>query len=468
MVADKNLCILILAGGKGTRMKSSSPKPMHRVCGRAMLGHILKTAQEVKPCAMGVLIGWQAALLKKSVTENLANWDIKNPVAFVVQKELTGSGTAARAAVSFFGKYKRVLILAGDAPLIESLTLLRLIKHHDASGALCTVLTVEVPCPKGYGRIVREDGGGFCRIVEESETDAKTSLIKEVNSGMYIFETAPLIEKLKLLKPQGPKREYYLTDVLSLLKNGGGKVEVFKAEDYREAMGINSKKQLAQAAALMRVKTNEKLMDAGVIIIDPQVTYIEDTVKIGEDTQVYPNAFICGKTVIGKNCFIGPSCWLENCQISDGAVIKGGSYIVESNVGKNCQVGPYAYLRPQSVLKDNAKAGDFVEIKKSVIGQGSKVPHLSYVGDSVIGKKVNIGAGTITCNYDGKAKHQTLIGDGAFVGSNTNFVAPVKIGRDVKIGAGSTITEDIPRGALAIARARQVNLIKDVKKDKTK
>ncbi len=458
MVAKKNLGVLILAGGKGTRMYSSLPKPLHAVCGEPILSHILKKAQKLKAEGLCVLVGHQADLLKKTVQDNLSNWGIKTPVDFALQTELTGSGTAVKSAIDFIRKFKNILILAGDAPLIEADTLSAMNKSHNKSGAACTVFTISLDNPKGYGRIVRDAEGDFVKITEESETDAKTALIKEVNSGMYIFDTAKLEAMLKLLKPQGPKKEYYLTDVLGFLKSKGDKVAVYQAADYTEAMGINSKRQLAEASAIMCAKTNNKLMDAGVTMINPQAAYIGADVKIGADTIIYPDVFISGKTVIGKDCFIGPGCWIENSTIKDGATIKSGCYIVDSRIDALCQVGPYAHLRPATVLKEGAKVGNYVEIKKSTIGKGSKVPHLTYIGDCEMGSKVNVGAGSITCNYDGVNKHKTIIKDNVFVGSNTNFVAPVTIGAGARIGAGSTITQDIPAGDLAIARARQVNL----------
>jgi len=466
MVANKNLCVLILAGGKGTRMKSETPKPLHVICGGEILSHILKTAQALKPSAIGILTGHRADFVRQTVQENLSLWGIKTPVEFVLQKELTGSGTAAKDSIPFIRKYKNVLILAGDAPLVRASTLNNLIKKHNASKASCTVFTVEIEDPTGYGRIVKNADGTFEKIVEQSEADAKTAAIKEINSGMYIFNSAELISVLKLLRPQGVKKEYYLTDALGFLKQKGLKVEVFKAEDFREAMGINSKAQLAQAAKIMRQRINDKFMEDGVTFINPEVTYIDATVKIGADSTVYPNTFISGKTVIGKNCVIGPDCWIENSVIKDGCNVKSGSYITDSQIDKDCQIGPYARLRPLSHISEGAKIGNFVEIKKSSVGKGSKVQHLTYIGDTLMGAGVNIGAGTITCNYDGVNKHQTVIADDVFVGSNTNFVAPVKVAKGAKIGAGSTITEDIPAGALSIARARQVNLKtkKEIKK----
>ncbi|MDR0734349.1 MAG: bifunctional UDP-N-acetylglucosamine diphosphorylase/glucosamine-1-phosphate N-acetyltransferase GlmU [Elusimicrobiota bacterium] len=469
MVAKNNLCVLVLAGGKGTRMKSAIPKPLHKICGAEILSHILKEAQSLKPSRIGVLTGHQAELVRETVKNNLQNWGIKTPVDFILQKELTGSGTAAKDSVPFMRRYAQILILAGDAPLIRAATLKNLIQAHNRTKAACTVLTVDIDNPKGYGRVLKDAEGNFAAIIEESETNQTTAAIREINSGIYIFDVKSLLAALPLLKPQGPKKEYYLTDTLALLKQKGLRVEVFKAADYKEAMGINSKKQLADAAALMQAAVNDALMESGVTIVSPRGTYIESTVKIGADSVIYPNTFIKGHTVIGPRCVIGPNCWIEDSVLAEDVRLKTGCYLTQASLAKGCTAGPYAHLRPAAIIKENAKIGNFVEIKKSVIGPGSKVPHLTYVGDSEIGSKVNIGAGTITCNYDGVNKHKTVIGDGVFVGSNTNFVAPVVIGKGVKIGAGSTITQDIPAAMLAIARARQVNLIiKNKQKDKKK
>ena len=452
MVAKNNLCVLVLAGGKGTRMKSGLPKPLHKICGVEILAHILKEAVALKPARIGVLTGYQSELVKETVKNNLQNWGIKIPVDFIYQKELTGSGTAAKYSIPFMKKYGQILILAGDAPLIKAQTLKSLVQKHKKAKAACTVFAVEADNPKGYGRIIKDSKNNFIKIVEESETDSTTAAIKEVNSGMYIFDVKALLSALPLLKPQGPKKEYYLTDTLAILQQKGRCIEVFTSADYTQALGINSKKQLAEAAKIMQTRINDKLMDEGVTLIDPGAAYISKEAKIGADTIIYPGVFIEGNTIIGPNCIIG-----------------AGSYLNNAKVEANCKVGPYAHLRPGTILKEGVKAGNFVEIKKSTIGKGSKVPHLSYVGDSELGENVNIGAGSITCNYDGVKKHKTIIMDGVFVGSNTNFVAPVVIGEGAKTGAGSTITRDIPPGTLAIARARQVNLVvKKLKKENKK
>ncbi len=460
MVAKKNLCVLILAGGKGTRMKSALPKPLHAVNGAPILSYIIKTSQRLKPAAIGVLTGHQSAEVKTFVQDNLSAWGIKTPVDFLLQKNLSGSGTAAKDSLPFFKKYQDVLILAGDAPLIQTDTLKALYKQHSKDGAACTVFSVNVDNPYGYGRIVRDAKNNFLNITEEAGATARVKAIREVNSGIYIFNTAKLSAMLKFLKPQGPKKEYYLTEVLGLLKQKGGKISVFTGADYTEALGINSMAQLAQAAKIMRARVAAKHMANGVNLITPEASYIEEDVKIGQGTIIYPGCNLMGKTVIGKNCFIEPACWIEDGLIKNNVHIKRGCYIKSSQMDDDTAAGPYAHLRPGAILKQGAKVGNFVEIKKAVIGKGSKVPHLTYIGDAVLGQKVNVGAGSITCNYDGAKKHQTKIGDNVFVGSNTNFVAPVVIGRGAKIGAGSTITQDIPSGYLSIARARQVNLNK--------
>ncbi len=460
MVAKKNLCVLILAGGQGTRMKSALPKVLHKICGAPLISHILREVSLLKPAAIGILTGHQSDFVRETIKNNLSNWGIKTPVDFLLQKNLTGSGTAVKDSLSFIKKYDQVLILAGDAPLITAEVLKKLVKYHKAKNPSCTVLSVIQPNPFGYGRIVKNEKGLFKEIVEQAHTDAKTAAIKEVNSGIYIFEVKPLTKALGKLKPQGPKHEYYLTDTLAMFD----KTEVMSEQDYICAMGINSKAQLAQAQALMQERINKKHLDNGVIIINPGATYISAQAKIGQDSVIYPNTFIEGNTIIGQNCIVEPSNWIINSTISDNCHIKSGCYVEESSLANNCQIGPYAHLRPKSILKEKVKSGNFIEIKNSVIGEGSKVPHLTYIGDCQMGKNVNVGAGSITCNYDGKNKHQTIIGDNVFVGSNTNFVAPVKVENNAKIAAGSTITQNIPEGVLAIARNRQVNLDKKGKK----
>ena len=466
MVAQNNLCILILAAGKGTRMKSSLPKPLHSVCGMPILGHILKVSQSLNPAAIGIVVGHESDLVIETVKANLAKWNISAPVVFVKQTDLSGSGSAVKAALPLLQKFETVLVLNGDTPLLLGKTLQDMLHTFTAEKASSLVLGVTVPDPAGYGRILREADGTFQKIVEDADADEDTKKIAEINSGMYIFSSKELQTALTQLTPQGSKNEYYLTDTLSLIKQMNQRVLVFHSADYKQALGVNSKAQLAQAQQIMRSRVAQELMDNGVTLLQPDQTYIDPGVQIGADTVICPGCYILGKTVIGKNCVLEGGVYIKDSTIADNVTLKMGTYVEESTVAENCQLGPYAHLRPKSVLCKGAKVGNFSEIKKAVIGEGSKVNHLSYIGDTQMGAGVNVGAGTITCNYDGKNKHQTIIEDHVFIGSNVNFVAPVTVREYAKIGAGSTITKEIPAESLGIARARQVVLEnKGVKKN---
>lgn len=435
-IKNSDFCVLITAAGKGTRMGSDLPKSLQVLAGMPIIAYILQTAQKLNPSRMGIVVNERNGLLEKAIIENAKKWSLKTKVEFMVQKKADGTAPAVKCASNFLKKHKKVLILCGDTPMLEQKTLINFKKDFSKRQPLCSVLTSRTPNPHGYGRIVK-DKQNIIHIVEEDHATEQIRKIKEVNSGVYIFDIKALFSVLGKIKPKGNKKEYYLTDAIELLGKKG-KTTKFNMGDFKQAMGINSKKHLAEAETILRHKTLDKLMASGVGIIDPANTYIDGKTKIGRDTIIQPNVYI-ENSKIGKNC-----------------TIKMGSYIVDSKIGNGVQIGPYAHLRPESDIGDNAKIGNFSEIKKSKIGAGSKVPHLSYIGDSVIGKKVNIGAGTITCNYDGKNKHKTTIGDNVFVGSNVNFIAPVKIGSGAKIGAGSTITENISKNTLAIARARQI------------
>jgi len=451
----KDLGLLVLAAGMGTRMKSALPKVLHRIAGRPLVGHVLKTAEAVRPAAAGVVVGHGAELVAEELGK-AAEWGVKLAPEVLRQHELSGSGRAAFEALPFIKKFQEVIVLCGDAPLLRAETLSALLEQFRKSGASSTVLTACVPDPHGYGRIVKNKAGEVERIVEQSEADASIAAITEINSGMYVFKAAALAAALPQLKQKGPKKEYYLTDVLELIRSAGGKVTAHLAADYREILGINSRVQLAEAAAILRERILLKLMDSGVTVLDPATAYIDDTVAIGQDTVIQPSVSISGATVIGKNCVIGPNCFLNDAVLGDDTVVKFGSRIDGASAEPGCEIGPMAHLRPGAKLKDGAKVGNFSEVKKSVIGSHSKVNHLSYIGDATVGERVNIGAGTITCNYDGVKKHPTVLGDRVFVGSNVNLVAPVTVGAGAVIAAGSTITDDIPEGTLAIARERQV------------
>ena len=458
MVAQKNLCVLILAAGKGTRMKSALPKPMHPVCGRPMLAYSLRAAQALHPDTICVIVGHEAALVQEQVQAHLADWGITAPVVFAEQKELNGSAGAVRAAGDLLGQFREVIVLNGDAPLISSAALQKMLAQFRASYAGASVMAMQVENPTGYGRIVRGPDGGFAKIVEETDTDETTRPIQEVNGGMYVFEGQALVRALALLTPQGPKKEFYLTDTLTFIKGFGMPALVYVLQDNKQALGVNSRAELALAEQFMRKNITDNLLAAGVRLVCPEQTYVEDTVQIGADTTIFPGCYLEGNTTIGKNCRIEGNVVIRNCKIGDNVLIRMGSYMEESTVAEQCEVGPYARLRPGAELKTKAKVGNFCEVKNSVIGEGSKVNHLTYIGDTDMGAGVNIGAGTITCNYDGQKKHRTIIGDHCFVGSNVNFVAPVEVKPYSKIGAGSTITKEVPEGSLAIARSRQVVL----------
>ena len=457
MVAQNNLCILILAAGKGTRMKSSLPKPLHPVCGLPMVAHSLRAAQALNPGAIGVIVGHEAPKVMEEITAHLQTWGITAPVVFAEQKELNGSGGAVQAALPLITRFESVMILNGDAPLTRPETLQKMYEDFIGKQAGASVLSIRIDNPAGYGRIVRENDGCFGCIVEDADTDENTRTITEVNGGMYVFNGPALVDGLGKLTPQGPKHEFYLTDTLTFIKETKPAI-VYRLADFEESLGVNSRAELAQAEAIMRRRINAKFMADGVRIVRPEATYIDEGVQIGADTTVFPDTYIEGNTKIGSNCLIEGNVMIRNCQIADNVTIRMGSYCDDSRVSEFCEVGPYARLRPGAELKTKAKVGNFSEVKKSVIGEGSKVNHLTYIGDTDMGAGVNIGAGTITCNYDGAKKHRTIIGDHCFIGSNTNFVAPVEVKPYSKIGAGSTITKEVPQDSLAIARARQVVL----------
>lgn len=443
---------VVLAAGLGTRMKSRIPKVLHKVVGKPMVSHVLSAVrqaavQDTKDII--VVLGFAGEKVEQELGPDYR---------YVFQKEQRGTGHALLQALPLLQEYAEgtCLVLCGDTPLLTGETLEKLIAHHQQSKAKATILTTHVPDPTGYGRIV-SGPRGIERIVEEKDASPEEKKITEINTGAYCFEVAVLREGLTRLTPANAQGEYYLTDVIKFLVADNERVETFLLADYREALGINNRVQLAEAEAYLRAKVLQRHMLQGVTVVDPSNTYVAEDVEIGMDTILYPGVILEGKTVIGENCVIGPdTCIIESHIADDCSIIH--SYLSEAKVGPECTIGPYSYLRPGTELAERVKVGDFAEVKKSFIGKGSKIPHLSYVGDSVIGAGVNIGAGTITCNYDGERKNPTIIGDGVFVGSNTNLVAPIKVGDGAYIGAGSTVTKDIPAGALAVARGEQRNI----------
>jgi len=375
-------------------------------------------------------------------------------VRSVVQKERLGSGHAVQQARAECGE-GMILVLPGDMPLLSVETIGRLVDHHRKSRAAATVLTAVVAEPQSYGRVVRQ-GGRVKKIVEERDATAAEKKIAEINTSVYCFAAARLWQALGKVRPNNDQGEYYLTDVIGILARAGARVDAVVTPDPGEAAGVNDRKQLAAVAAVQRRRILDRLMEGGVTVLDPASTYIEDAVTIGPDTTIYPQVVIEGQSSIGGECVIGVGCHVSSSRMADRVTLLPYCVVKESAIEEAATLGPFCHLRPLSHVGAKAKVGNFVELKKSTIGRGSKVPHLSYVGDATVGEGVNVGAGTITCNYDGVHKHETKIGDRAFIGTNTSLVAPVTVGEGAYIGAGSTITKDVPPGALAVGRAQQI------------
>jgi bifunctional UDP-N-acetylglucosamine pyrophosphorylase/glucosamine-1-phosphate N-acetyltransferase len=432
-------------------MRSQLPKVVHQVAGQPMVVHVANAVRQAGIQRQILVVGHG----RQAVEALFA----PGSVEFVVQAEQLGTGHALLQAADKISGDDTILVLAGDTPLLQAATLQTLITAHQQSGAAATVLSTQVDDPSGYGRIVRDGQGSFSAIIEEKDASPAEKQITEINSGMYCFQVQPALAALSGIGSANAQGEYYLTEILPLLIKQGQQVEVLQLDAREDIYGINDRVQLAQAEAILRRRKNEDLMRGGVTIIDPQATYIDSQVEIGPDTIIYPGTIIRGLTCIGRACEIGPGTHISSSSIGDQVIIEN-SRIKEAQVGDECTIGPFSYLRPQAVLHRRVKVGDFVEIKKSTLGEGSKAPHLSYIGDAQVGKGVNIGAGTITCNYDGTNKSVTIIEDGVFIGSNTNLVAPIKIGAYSVTGAGSTLTRDVPAETLAVERAEQRHLKK--------
>lgn len=445
----EKLTAVILAAGKGTRMKSKLPKVLHKVGGRPMLEHVLDAAETAGCRDNVVVIGHGAELVRTAVGGR---------ARIALQEEQLGTGHAVlqaeKALQDFTGT---VMILCGDTPLLEAKELKKFYEAHKASGAAATVMSAIMEDPSGYGRILRDARGDVAGIVEEKDADAEQKAVCEINTGNYCVEAPLLFEVLKTLGHDNAQGEYYLTDVLSKLRALGKKVGGMVTADSEMTMGVNSRRQLALAEAAMRRRILEHWMDEGVTVMDPASTFIEKTVTIAPDTVIYPYTWLQGETIIGEDCQIGPNVRLENVKAAAGCQLHF-LYAHDCTVGAGVTAGPYVHLRPDSVIGNDVRIGNFVEVKNSVVGEGSKLPHLQYIGDSDVGKNVNMGCGCITVNYDSKFKHRTVIGDNAFVGCNSNLVAPVTIGADTYIAAGSTITKDVPEDALGVGRARQTNI----------
>ncbi|MBQ6807937.1 MAG: bifunctional UDP-N-acetylglucosamine diphosphorylase/glucosamine-1-phosphate N-acetyltransferase GlmU [Firmicutes bacterium] len=424
---------VILAAGKGTRMKSALPKVLHQIAGQSLVQYAVDAAKGAGAGRICLVVGHGAEQVQEAMGEEYL---------YAVQEQQLGTGHALQTALPAFSQLPAaLLVLCGDTPLLTAETLSALAQQFFAEQADCTVMSAVLPDGGNYGRILRDEKGGVCGIIEARDSTPEQLAIREINSGVYCFRTEVLLQVIGDLRPNNDQGELYLTDVLASLHRLGRKVTAFVCPDANEILGVNDRAQLAELTALMRKRINRRWMLEGVTMIDPETVYIDAKVEIGPDTILEPQVYLHGNTVIGSGCKVGP-----------------GVKVVDSQVGDQCILGPFTYLRPGTVLAEKVKAGHFVEIKKSRIGKGSKVPHLSYIGDTIIGEGVNIGCGTITCNYDGVHKHTTVIEDQAFIGSNTNLVPPVTVGKRSTVAAGSTITEDVPADSLAIARGHQRNI----------
>lgn len=444
------IACVILAAGQGKRMKSSMPKVLHKVCGMPMLQAVIETAAKLNPERVIVVAGKHIDEIKKEIAAP--------DVRFMLQKEPKGTGDALKSAMPALKGFRGVVIvLNGDTPLIEPKTIKRFLLLHQKNHCAISVLSFRAEDPRGYGRVVRDRTGKFLAIVEEKDADQSQKNIHEVNSGVYAInhDVFSLLDRLAMNRQKG---EYYLTDIVSLSLRQGLQTSAFAIGDEAEFMGVNTREELLRASEIMRQSVVRKCISRGVNLLDPASVFIHPYTSIGRDTTVYPNVFIEAGTTIGSGVTIYPHVRILRSTIDDYAVIKDSTVIEDSHISTRASVGPFAHIRPGSEIGAHAKIGNFVELKKTVIGKGAKASHLSYLGDAVIGCDVNIGAGTITCNYDGQKKHQTIIGDNVFVGSDTQFIAPVKIGKGAYIGAGSTITRDVPPGSLAVSRSEQRNI----------
>ena len=443
--------LVILAAGKGTRMKSAEPKVLHRAGDRLLIDHVLGAAQSLDATSTTIIVGHMADRIREALGHRAG-------LRFALQEPQLGTGHALlQAEPHLAGAAGTVVLLSGDVPLLRPDTLRTLVATHERSGAAATVLTARVAQPDGYGRIVREHGR-IVGIVEHKDATPAERAIDEINSGIYAFALEPLFDALRSIGSANAQGEYYLPDLVRIYRARGLQVETVLLEDPREILGVNSRRELADVAAILKTTRNEALMDAGVSIVDPASAWIGPDVEIGRDTIVHPNVHLEGRTRIGERCEINASVRIVDSTLEDGVVINNFCVIRESHIRAGAQIGPFAHIRPQSDVGEGAHVGNFTELKKTTLGKGSKANHLSYLGDATIGEKVNIGAGTITCNYDGVNKHKTTIEDGVFIGSDTQLVAPVRIGKGAYVGAGSTITKDVPPEALALTRVPQRNI----------
>ena len=446
---ETDLDILILAAGLGTRMKSNLAKVLHKLDGRPLINHVCDAALSLAPRKIYVVVGYQREDVETAVLSELD----ESKAAFVWQKQQLGTGDAVNAARELLeNQDSTLLVLSGDVPMIRAETLVELTKIHNefrGRGAACTVLTVRLKDPTGYGRVVRDENGMFERIIEQKDAGPEQLEIDEINSGIYCFNTRKLFTALSQIHNNNAQGEYYLTDVPKILLDAGEDIAIFQCSDPREVEGVNDRRQLADMEKQIRRRTVAKLMiESGVTFIDPKAAYISARATVGRDTVIHPNVTIEGDSVIGEGCVIRSGTRIHFSKIGNNVEIRDNCLIRDSEVGDFCTLGPMAHLRGHAVMADKAQVGNFVELKKTNLGRGSKASHLSYLGDATIGEKTNIGAGTITCNYDGKNKHETHIGDNVKIGSDTMLVAPITVGDGAVTGAGSVVTKDVEANSL--------------------
>jgi bifunctional UDP-N-acetylglucosamine pyrophosphorylase/glucosamine-1-phosphate N-acetyltransferase len=443
---------IVLAAGEGTRMKSSLPKVLHNVAGRSLLGHVLHAVNQLQPAELRVVVGAG----REEVIAHLA--EISPKATTIFQEVRGGTGHAARLALAGSSPKGVVLILAGDTPLLTADSLKQFVEMHSKGKFAASVLTAEHSDPTGYGRIIRDDNDELLRIVEEKDASEDEKYIFEINSGVYAFDGEKLGVALAKLTKANAQGELYLTDVIGILKSAGESIAAVMIDDFIETLGVNDRVQLAESAAMIRDRINDQWMRSGVTIIDPTTTWIDATVELAQDVTIHPGTSLFGNTTVATGAILGPRSTLTDCEVKAGAQVLE-SIAIETVIGEGASVGPFTYLRAGTQLGDLSKAGAFVEMKKASLGNGSKVPHLSYVGDATIGDGSNIGAATIFVNYDGVEKHHTTVGDHVRIGSDTMLVAPVTIGDGAYTAAGSVITEDVPAGAIGISRPEQRNVL---------
>ncbi|MDX2647397.1 bifunctional UDP-N-acetylglucosamine diphosphorylase/glucosamine-1-phosphate N-acetyltransferase GlmU [Streptomyces sp. PA03-1a] len=452
MSAHRPAAVIVLAAGEGTRMKSATPKVLHTISGRSLVGHVVAAARALEPDHLLVVVGHA----REQVTAHLAGTDAE--IRTAVQYEQNGTGHAVRAGLAELPELTgTVVITAGDTPLLTPDTLRALVEAHAADGNAVTVLTAEVPDPTGYGRIVRDADGSVLAIVEQKDATDEQRAIPEINSGVFAFDAQLLTDALAKVTTDNAQGEEYLTDTLGILREAGHRVGASVAGDHREIAGINNRVQLAEARRILNDRLLHRAMLEGATIMDPASTWLDVTVEFEPDTLVLPNTQLYGATRLASGAVVGPNCTLTDTLVGPGATVSN-TVAVSAEIGEAASVGPFAYLRPGAKLGPKAKAGTYVEMKNATLGEGTKVPHLSYVGDATIGDHTNIGAASVFVNYDGQAKHHTTIGSHCRTGSDNMFVAPVTVGDGAYTAAGSVITKDVPAGSLAVARGQQRNI----------